>query len=66
MKFYSHQDDWRLRYENSREGELYREKERLEQELEDQRYRRRQEEYEQEQNLLRFQEQRHAEQESPS
>lgn len=59
-------DDWRLRHENSREGELYREKERLEQELEQQRDRRRQEEYEQQQNMLRFQEQRREEQVSRS
>ena len=56
-------DDWTLRHEQTREGELYREKERLQQEVEDSRYRQRQEEYEREQNEFRAQERRRAERE---
>lgn len=42
-------DDWELRHENTREGELYREKERVKEELEQTQYRQRQDDYEREQ-----------------
>ena len=64
MSFYP--NDWRLKYENSREGELYREKERLERELEDQRDRRRHDEWEQQQSIMHIQEKRREEQVSRS
>ena len=54
MGFYT--DDWTLRHEQTREGELYREKERLQQELEDTRARQRREEWEQEQEAYRARE----------
>ena len=62
MSFYP-RDDWTLRYEQSNEGELYREKERLQQELEDSRNRQRREDYTREQDDYRAQEQRCAERE---
>ena len=55
MSFYP-RDDWTLRYEQSNEGELYREKERLQQELEDTQARQRREDYEREQAEYRTRE----------
>ena len=49
MGFRSTLDEWELRYENTPEGDLYREKERLKEELEQNKYRQRQDEYEREQ-----------------
>ena len=62
MSYYP-RDDWTLRYEQSNEGELYREKERLQQELEDTQARQRREDYTREQDDYRAQEQRRAERE---
>ena len=62
MSFYP-RDDWTLRYDQTREGELYREKERLEQELQDTRDRQRREDYEREQQDYRAEERRRAERE---
>ena len=53
MSFRSSIDDWELRHENTREGELYREKERVKEELEQTQYRQRQDDYEREQNEYR-------------
>ena len=55
MVFRSSLDDWQLRHENTREGELYREKERLREDLEQSQYRQRQDDYEREQNQYRRQ-----------
>ena len=49
MSFRSIQDEWELRYANTPAGELYREKERMKEELEQSQYRQRQDEYEREQ-----------------
>ena len=49
-------DDWTLRHEQTREGELYREKERLQQELEDNRRRQGIEDYNREQEEYRARE----------
>lgn len=57
-------DDWELRHENTREGELYREKERLREDLEQTQYRQRQDEYEREQQGYRTQLQRERDQEN--
>lgn len=62
MGFYT--DDWTLRHEQTREGELYREKERLKQEKEDADRRRRMDDYQREQDAYREQEQRCAERET--
>ena len=64
MGFYT--DDWTLRHEQTREGELYREKERLKEEKEAAEYRRRQEDYEREQAEYRAQESLRRERETRS
>ena len=57
-------DDWTLRLEQTRKGELYREKERLKQEKEDTDYRRRNEDYEREQEEFRAENRRRTEREN--
>ena len=57
-------DDWTLRHEQTREGELYREKMRLKQEKEDAEHRRNLEDYEREQSEYRAEEQRRADREA--
>ena len=57
---------WRLGLENTREGELYREKERLKQEAEDAEWRRRRDDIEHEQEHFRDEERRRSERENQS
>lgn len=57
-------DDWELRYENTREGDLYREKERLREDLEQSQWRQRQDEHEREQQGYRAQLQRERDREN--
>jgi len=57
-------DDWELRHENTREGELYREKERLREDLEQTQYRQRQDDYEREQSEYRARVQRERDREN--
>lgn len=64
MSFRSSFDDYKLRYENTREGELYRENERLKEEKEQQEWRDRSASYEREQNEYRARTQRAREEEN--
>ena len=64
MAFRSTQDEWELRHSNTPAGELYREKERLREELEQTKWRQRQDEYEQEQQDYRARVQRERDREN--
>ena len=64
MGFRSTLDEWELRHANTPEGDLYREKERLKEELEQSKYRQRQDDYEREQQEYRARTQRERDREN--